>query len=80
MSQTLHSSPSTTFREDFRESLYRMVGAVTGMGVTVVSTVELPDSFVSLPFSPHGTAFLGDAIIMQRYLELGGQLRRPWRA
>jgi circadian clock protein KaiC len=65
-----------TFREDFRESLYRMVGALTGMGVTVVSTVELPDSFTSLPFSPHGTAFLSDAIIMQRYIELEGQLRR----
>lgn len=65
-----------TFREDFRESLYRMVGALTGMGVTVVSTVELPDSFTALQFSPHGIAFLSDAIIMQRYLEIGGQLRR----
>jgi circadian clock protein KaiC len=65
-----------TFREDFRESLYRMVGALTGMGVTVLSTVELPDSFTSLSFSPHGIAFLNDAIIMQRYLEIGGQLRR----
>jgi circadian clock protein KaiC len=65
-----------TFREDFRESLYRMIGALTGMGVTVMSTVELPDAFTSLQFSPHGIAFLCDAIIMQRYLELGGQLRR----
>ena len=65
-----------TFREDFRESLYRMVGALTGMGVTVMSTVELPDSFTSLQFSPHGIAFLCDAIIMQRYLEIGGQLKR----
>ena len=65
-----------TFREDFRESLYRMVGALTGMGVTVMSTVELPDSFTSLQFSPHGIAFLSDAIIMQRYLEIGGQLKR----
>jgi circadian clock protein KaiC len=46
------------------------------MGVTVFSTVELPDSFTSLPFSPHGTAFLSDAIIMQRYVEIGGRLRR----
>lgn len=61
-----------TFREDFRESLYRMVGALTGMGVTVMSTVELPDAFSVLQFSPHGTAFLNDAIIMQRYVELGG--------
>jgi circadian clock protein KaiC len=65
-----------TFREDFRESLYRMVGALTAMGVTVMSTVELPDSFTALQFSPHGIAFLCDAIIMQRYLEIGGQLRR----
>lgn len=65
-----------TFREDFRESLYRMVGALTGMGVTVVSTVELPDSFTTLQFSPHGIAFLSDAIIMQRYLEIRGQLKR----
>ena len=65
-----------TFREDFRESLYRMVGALTGMGVTVMSTVELPDSFTNLQFSPHGIAFLCDAIIMQRYLEIGGQLKR----
>jgi len=65
-----------TFREDFRESLYRMVGALTGMGVTVLSTVELPDSFTTLQFSPHGIAFLSDAIIMQRYIEIGGQLKR----
>ena len=65
-----------TFREDFRESLYRMVGALTGMGVTVLSTVELPDSYTTLQFSPHGIAFLSDAIIMQRYVELDGQLRR----
>ncbi len=65
-----------TFREDFRESLYRMVGALTGMGVTVVSTVELPDSYTSLPFSPHGTSFLSDVIVMQRYLQMDGQLRR----
>lgn len=65
-----------TFRQDFRESLYRMVGALTGMGVTVMSTVELPDSFTELKFSPHGIAFLCDAIIMQRYVEVDSQLRR----
>ena len=65
-----------TFREDFRESLYRMVGALTGMGVSVVSTVELPDLYTTLQFSPHGIAFLSDAIIMQRYIEMEGRLRR----
>jgi circadian clock protein KaiC len=65
-----------TFREDFRESLYRMVAVLTGMGITMIMTAELEDSYVDLRFSPHGTAFLTDAIIMQRYIELKGQLRR----
>ena len=65
-----------TFREDFRESLYRMVGALTNLGVTVMSTVELSDSFVDLHFSPQSIAFMNDAIIMQRYFEIGGRLRR----
>jgi circadian clock protein KaiC len=65
-----------TFREDFRESLYRMIGALTGLGVTVMATVELPDSYVDLRFSPYGVAFLTDAIIIQRYVELDGELRR----
>ena len=63
-----------TFREDFRESLYRMVTAITGMGVTVMMTAEVEDSYVDLRFSPHGTAFLTDAIIMQRYIELAGSV------
>jgi circadian clock protein KaiC len=65
-----------TFREDFRESLYRMVAVLTGMGITMMMTAELEDSYTDLRFSPHGTAFLTDAIIMQRYVELEGQLRR----
>jgi circadian clock protein KaiC len=65
-----------TFREDFRESLYRMVAVLTGMGITMMMTAELEDSYNDLRFSPHGTAFLTDAIIMQRYIELKGQLQR----
>jgi circadian clock protein KaiC len=65
-----------TFREDFRESLYRMVTVLTGLGITMVMTAELADSYTDLRFSPHGTAFLTDAIIMQRYVELKGQLQR----
>jgi circadian clock protein KaiC len=65
-----------TFREEFRESLYRMVAVLTGMGITLMMTAELEDSYVDLRFSPHGSAFLTDAIIMQRYIELKGQLRR----
>ena len=65
-----------TFREDFRESLYRMIGALTGLGVTVMATVEHADSYTDLRFSPHGIAFLTDAIIIQRYVEIDGELKR----
>lgn len=64
------------FREDFREALYRMVSVLTGMGVTVLMTAELEDQYTTLRFSSHGNAFLADAIIMQRYVELGGQFKR----
>ena len=30
-----------TFREDFRESLYRLIGSLTSLGVTMYSTVEV---------------------------------------
>ena len=65
-----------TFRQDFRESLYRMVTVLTGMGITMLMTAEVEDSYTDLRFSPHGTAFLTDAIIMQRYIELKGRLQR----
>ncbi len=65
-----------TFREDFRESLYRMIGTLTGSGTTVMATVELEDCYTDLQFSPQGVAFLTDAILMQRYVEIEGQLRR----
>ena len=53
-----------------------MVAVLTGMGITMMMTAELEDSYLDLRFSPHGTAFLTDAIIMQRYIELKGQLQR----
>lgn len=64
------------FREDFRETLHRMVAMLNAMGITLLLTVELVDSYIDLRFSPHGTAFLTDGIILQRYLELDGQLQR----
>lgn len=65
-----------TFRADFRESLYRMLGALTALGVTVMATVELTDSFVDFPLSPQAVSFLTDAVILQRYVEIQGQIRR----
>ena len=64
------------FREDFRETLHRMVAMLTAMGITLLMTVEVVDSYIDLRFSPHGTAFLTDGILLQRYIELEGQLKR----
>ncbi|KQM78168.1 ATPase domain-containing protein [Xylophilus sp. Leaf220] len=64
------------FREDFRESLHRMVAVLTGMGVAVLLISELEDRYTDLRFSPYGAAFLTDAIIVQRYVELDGRIER----
>lgn len=65
-----------TFREDFRESLSHMVSALVSTGVTVLMTSELEDRYTDLRFSPYGTAYLTDAIIVQRYIEVDSRLRR----
>jgi circadian clock protein KaiC len=65
-----------TFREDFRESLSNLVTALAGVGVTVLMTSELEDRYTDLRFSPYGTAFMTDAIIVQRYIEVDSRLRR----
>jgi len=65
-----------TFREDFRESLAQMVSAIASSGVTVLMTSELEDRYTDLRFSPYGTAFLTDAIIVQRYIEVDSRLLR----
>ncbi len=65
-----------TFREDFRQSLARLVVALARTGVTVLMTSELEDRYNDLRFSPYGTAFLTDAIIVQRYVEVDSRLRR----
>ena len=53
-----------------------MVGALTELGVTVLMTVEVIESYTDLRFSPHAVSFLTDDIILQRYVEMEGQLRK----
>ena len=65
-----------TFREDFRESLFRMFAVLADLGVTVLMTSELEDRYIDLRFSPYGAAFLTDAIIVQRYIEVESRLQR----
>jgi len=67
---------SPGFREDFRESLYRMIFALTGIGVTIFSTVEVDESFTEFPFSTYSISFLTDDIIRLRYVSIEGQLRK----
>ena len=69
-------SIAPTFREDFRENMLRMLTALASEGVTVVMTSELEDRYTDLRFSPYGTAFLTDAIVVQRYMEVDSRLLR----
>lgn len=64
------------FRTDFRESLYRMMASLTGTGVTVLSTVELDESFTEFRFSHYMVSFLADDIIRLRYVDIDGALSR----
>lgn len=69
-------SLAPTFRDDFRESMLRLITALTRSGVTVLMTSELEDRYTDLRFSSNGTAFLTDAIILQRYIEVDSRLLR----
>jgi len=64
------------FRTDFRESLYRMMASLTNTGVTVLSTVELDESFAEFRFSQYMVSFLADDIVRLRYIDIDGALRR----
>ena len=64
------------FREDFRESLYRMIAALTRLGVTIVSTVEIEEEFTSMVLSKFTVSFLADDIVRMRYVSINGQWRK----
>jgi len=65
-----------TFREDFRESLYRLVGTLTATGVTVFMTAEVSEAFREARFTSENVSFITDEIIVQRYVEIEGALGR----
>ena len=65
-----------TYREDFRESLYRLVGALTATGVTVVMTAEVIDVFPDFRFTTERVSFITDDIIVQRYVEIESHLQK----
>ncbi len=64
------------FRTDFRESLYRMIGALTRTGVTILSTVEIQETFTGFSLSSYAISFLSDDMLRLRFVSLDGQLRK----
>jgi circadian clock protein KaiC len=65
-----------TYRIDFRESLYRLVGALTATGVTVLMTDEVVDANPGARFTHERVSFITDDILVQRYVELDGRLEK----
>jgi circadian clock protein KaiC len=65
-----------TFRADFRESLYRLVGALTGVGITVLTTMEVTQGEDELRFTPNVISFLADDLISLRYVEVDRELKK----
>jgi circadian clock protein KaiC len=71
-------SLAANFRADLAESLYRTISFVTRTNprVTALLTVENTEPFTDLRFSPHAISFLTDDLIIQRFVEIDGELRR----
>ncbi|HEV8214459.1 MAG TPA: ATPase domain-containing protein [Gemmatimonadaceae bacterium] len=65
-----------TFRLDFRESLYRLIGALTATGVTVLMTAEVIDIFPEFRVTNERVSFVADDILAQRYVEIDGHLEK----
>ena len=65
-----------TYRQDFRESLYRLIGALTATGVTVVMTAEVIDVFPEFRFTTERVSFITDDIVVQRFVEIDGHLQK----
>jgi circadian clock protein KaiC len=64
------------FREDFRESLYRLIGALTAVGVTIMMTSEVVGGYPEVRFTSEKVSFITDDIIVQRTIEIDGELRK----
>jgi circadian clock protein KaiC len=63
------------FRDDFRESLYRLVGALTATGVTIYMTTEVVGDYPHVRFTTEKVSFITDDIIVQHFVEIDGVLR-----
>ena len=53
-----------------------MIGALTRLGVTILSTVEIQEVFTGFTLSAYAISFLSDDIIRLRFVSIDGQLRK----
>ena len=54
----------------------RMIGALTRTGVTILSTVEVQETFTGFTLSSYAISFLSDDILRLRFVSINGQLRK----
>jgi circadian clock protein KaiC len=71
----MENALAPTFKEDYAESLYRLIGTLTGDGITIMMTIEVTTSYDELQFTPHAISFLTHDILMLRYFEVDGMLK-----
>ncbi|MDB5841496.1 MAG: protein kinase, partial [Herminiimonas sp.] len=64
------------FKQDFRESVFRILSALAKTGASVVVTLGLEDRFTDMRFSHSDISFLTDAVIVMRYVEVEAQLKK----
>ena len=63
-------------RNQLRATVFQMLSSLAKRGVSVLVTMGLDDDFTQLRFSQAEVAYLTDAIVLMRFAESGGQLRR----
>src|ERR1043166_1751102 len=65
-----------TYRMDFRESLYRLVGALTSTGVTILMTDEVVEAHPGGQFTHERVSFITHDVLAQRRSEIDGHLKK----
>ncbi|MEM8513819.1 circadian clock protein KaiC [Massilia sp. MP_M2] len=63
-------------RNQLRSTVFQMLTALAKRNVTVLVTMGMDDNFTHLRFSQSEVAYLTDAVVLMRFGESAGQLRR----
>ena len=65
-----------TYEVDFRETLYNLTAFLTDHGTTLFMTLETPERFNQLIFTPNDISLVADTLILQRFVEMESRLER----